>query len=300
MGVVTSFSPFGEIKTAPPDPILGIKQRFLPDSNPRKVDLSVGVYQDEKGRTDYLAVVQKAQLKLAAQDVQAGYLPIDGLPEFNRHVQRMLFGEAAEVISARRVVTVQAVGGTSALRYGADFLRRHMPGVSILVSDPTWENHKALFERAGLRTTAYPYYQPASGGLDLSGMLAALKQAPRRSVVLLHAACHNPTGVDPSPQQWDEIIDLLGRQELIPFLDFAYQGLGRGLDEDAAVVRKLAAAGFEFLVASSFSKNFSLYRRRTGALSVVVGDESTAGRVLSQLKTDIRANNSNSKPKTPV
>ena len=284
---------FGNIAAAAADPIMGIKQEFLADRNPRKVDLSVGLYQNGEGQTRYMQVVCEAQRRLLEQDEQAGYLPIDGLAGYNEHVQRLLFGEGAKVLAEKRAVTVQAVGGTSALRYGADFLRRHYRQAKVFVSDPTWENHRPIFERAGFEVGTYPYCDPGAQRLNFGGMLTALRAMPEGSVVLLHAVCHNPTGIDLDAVQWQEVIEVSKERRLIPFLDFAYQGLWRGLEEDAFSVRRFAEAGLCFLVAASLSKNFSLYRRRTGSLTVVTAEEDEAKRVLSQLKTDIRTNNSN-------
>ncbi|NLF24096.1 MAG: aspartate/tyrosine/aromatic aminotransferase [Deltaproteobacteria bacterium] len=284
---------FAAITAAPADPILGIRQKFLADANPRKVDLSVGVYQNEKGETPLLEVVREARQRLLTDDYQAGYLPIDGLPGYNQQVQKLLFGGDAQILEERRAVTIQSVGGTSALRYGADFLRRHYPQAKLFLSDPSWDNHRPIFERAGFEVGTYPYYEAHSGGLNFAGMLSALESMPEGSVVLLHTACHNPTGLDPHARQWQQLIELFKERRLIAFLDFAYQGFGRGLEEDAFAVRLFAEAGLCFLVASSFSKNFSLYRRRTGALTVAAADEEQAKRVLSQIKTDVRTNNSN-------
>jgi aromatic-amino-acid transaminase len=286
-------SPFADVSLAPADPILGIKQRFNADPNPRKVDLSVGVYQNEDGQTVLMSSVQEAQAQLLKQAAQAGYLPIDGEPPYVKHVQTLVFGGEAAALQAKRVVTVQSVGGTSALRYGADFLRRYHPRAKLYISDPSWENHRALFERAGFSVETYPYYSAAAHGLDFEGMRRAFESAAEGSVMLLHASCHNPTGIDLGADQWDAIIDAMRARRLIPFVDFAYQGLWRGLEEDAFAVRRMAEAGLCFLVATSCSKNFSLYRRRVGALSIVTASEDEARRVLSQIKTDIRTNNSN-------
>jgi aromatic-amino-acid transaminase len=281
------------VELAPRDPILGVTEAFNADPNPRKVNLGVGVYCDDTGKVPLLECVRQAEREMTEKASPRSYLPIDGIPAYDREVRAMLFGAESDAIRAGRAVTVQALGGTGALKVGADFLRRFAPGAQVWISDPSWENHRALFEGAGFTVNTYPYYDPATRGLDFAGMRAKLETLAAGSIVLLHACCHNPTGVDPTPAQWDEIIGVVRARGLVPFADLAYQGFGDGLDADGAMVRKLAATPGPLLVSSSFSKSFSLYGERVGALSVVAGDKDEAGRVLSQLKRLIRANYSN-------
>lgn len=288
-----AISPFVAIESAPPDPILGLTEAYQADPNPNKVNLGVGVYQDENGRVPVLATVREAERRWYDQETSKAYLPIDGVPAYNKGVQALLFGPGAAVLAQNRVVTVQTLGGTGALRVGADFLKKFFPRARVWISDPSWENHRAVFEAAGLLVSAYPYYDPATHGLDFASMIGTLEQVPDGDVVLLHASCHNPTGVDLSRDQWEQLADLFGRKRLIPFVDFAYQGFDKGIDEDAFAVRLFAEKGLNFLVASSFSKNFSLYRERVGALSIVGADRHEAARILSQIKRVIRTNWSN-------
>ena len=278
------------VELAPRDPILGVSEAFNADQNPRKVNLGVGVYCDENGKVPLLECVKRAERELTELASPRSYLPIDGLPAYDREVRAMLFGRDSEVIAEGRAVTVQAVGGTGALKVGADFLRRFAPAAQVWISDPSWENHRALFEGAGFTVNAYTYFDATTRGLDFAGMIAALEQIPAGSVIVLHACCHNPTGVDPTPAQWPRIIDLVRGRGLVPFLDLAYQGFGDGIDQDGSVVRAFAATPGPLLVASSFSKSFSIYGERVGALSVVATDKDEAARVLSQVKRTIRAN----------
>jgi aromatic-amino-acid transaminase len=286
-------SPFAKIEAAPPDPILGLTEAFNADTNPNKVNLGVGVYQDENGRVPVLQSVREAERRWYEKEDSKSYLPIDGVPAYNKAVQALLFGANSELLATGRIVTVQALGGTGALRVGADFLRRFFPSARVWISNPSWENHRALFEAAGFTVMTYAYYDPASHGLDFQGMLDAVKGIPDGDVLLLHASCHNPTGVDLSEEQWRALVDVLRQKNIIPFLDFAYQGFYRGIDEDAFALRLFAEAGLCFLVASSFSKNLSLYRERVGALTFVTRDSDEAKRVLSQVKRVIRTNWSN-------
>ncbi len=283
---------FSGIEPAPLDPILGIKQIYKADARKGKVDLSIGIYQNNDGATPALEVVDEAAARIPPRVFCGGYLPIEGLPEYLEEVQKLLFGDQAAVLKEGRVVTAQSLGGTSALRYGADFLKRFYPDSAVYVSNPSWENHRAIFQRAGFKVVSYPYYDPATKGLAFDSMCGALRDMPPKSIILLHTNCHNPTGVDLSLEQWDQVIDLLREKELIPFLDFAYQGFAEGIEEDAAPLRRMVAAGLCLLVANSFSKNFSLYRRRVGALSIVTGGAGEAANVMTQLRTDIRTNNS--------
>jgi aromatic-amino-acid transaminase len=293
MNAPTAPSLLATVELAPRDPIMGVTEAFNADPNPRKVNLGVGVYCDDTGKVPLLECVKHAEREMTDKASPRSYLPIDGIPTYDREVCALLFGADADVISAGRAVTVQALGGTGALKVGADFLRRFAPGAQVWISDPSWENHRALFEGAGFTVNTYPYYDAPTRGLDFAGMRAALETLPAGSIVLLHACCHNPTGVDPTAAQWGEIISIVRARGLVPFVDLAYQGFGDGLDADGAIVRKFAATPGPLLVSSSFSKSFSLYGERIGALSVVADDKDEAGRVLSQLKRLIRANYSN-------
>jgi len=286
-------SPFAAIEQAPPDPILGLTEAYNADASPSRVNLGVGVYQDGSGRVPVLRAVREAEARWHDREETKTYLPIDGVPAYNAHVQALLLGEGSSAVAEKRAVTVQAPGGTGALRVGADFLRRFFPNSGLWISTPSWENHRALFEAAGFTVNQYPYYDPATHGLDSSAMCAAIERIPAGDVVLMHACCHNPSGVDPTPEQWRTLIGLFQGSGRIPFLDFAYQGLGDGLDEDALAVRLFAEAGVPCLVSSSFSKSFSLYRERVGALTLITASAEEAKRTLSQLKRVIRTNYSN-------
>lgn len=286
-------SPFAEIPQAPPDPILGLTEAFQADTNPRKVNLGVGVYQDSAGRVPVLATVRQAEARWLEEEATKSYLPIDGAPAYNAAVQRLVLGEHSPAIAEGRAITVQSLGGTGALKIGADFLKRFLPQATVYLSSPSWENHRALFEGAGFHVEQYPYYDPETHALNFQGFMDALAAIPEGSIVVLHACCHNPTGVDPSMAQWEQVVNLLSKRALVPFLDFAYQGFGEGLEEDARPVRLFAEAGIPCLVANSFSKNFSLYRERVGALTLLARDRDEARRALSQLKRVIRTNYSN-------
>jgi aromatic-amino-acid transaminase len=281
------------VEMAPRDPILGITEGYNADPNPNKVNLGVGVYCDENGKIPLLECVRKAERQLLESSPPRGYLPIDGLPEYDRAVQALVFGPESPAIRDKRVVTVQALGGTGGLKVGADLLRRLGPSAKVWISQPSWENHRALFESAGFAVDNYPYYDAATHGLDFAGMLSALKSLPAGDIVVLHACCHNPTGVDLVPDQWTQIIQTVKQGDLVPFLDIAYQGFGDGLDADAGVVRRFVEAGMPLFVSNSFSKSFSLYGERIGALSVVAQSSDEAARVLSQLKRVVRTNYSN-------
>lgn len=278
---------------APRDPILGITEAFNADPNPAKINLGVGVYYDDNGKVPLLACVQKAEAKLMEQQSPRTYLPIDGLAAYGKAVQELVFGADSRIIQDKRAVTVQALGGTGALKIGADFLKRFSPDSAVFISDPSWENHRALFESAGFVVNNYTYYDPVTHGVNFGGMIAALKAMPSGSIVVLHACCHNPTGADLTWDQWTEVIEVVAGNGLVPFLDMAYQGFGAGIAEDGAVVRRFAEAGGPLLVSNSFSKSFSLYGERVGALSVVAADSEEAARVLSQLKRVVRTNYSN-------
>jgi len=278
------------IEMAPRDPILGVTEAFNADPNPRKVNLGVGVYCDDNGRVPLLECVRRAERLLTDKGGPHVYLPIDGIAAYDRAVRGLVFGVESEPVQAGRVVTVQALGGTGSLKIGADFLRRFAPGAQVWISDPSWENHRALFEGAGFVVNAYPYYQASTHGLDIEGMIAALQKLPAGAIVVLHACCHNPTGVDPNDDQWGRIIEVVRGRALLPFLDIAYQGFGAGIDADGAIIRRFAATPGPLFVASSFSKSFSLYGERVGALSIVAADRDEAARVLSQVKRVVRGN----------
>ena len=284
---------FQAVEMAPRDPILGLNEQFASDPNPKKVNLGVGVYYDDEGKLPLLQCVQKAEKRMMEAPKARGYLPIDGIAAYDNAVKTLVFGADGEPVKSNRVATVQALGGTGGLKVGADFLRRLKPQAKVLISDPSWENHKALFTQAGFVVEAYPYYVAARRGIDFDGMLAALKAAPEGTIVVLHACCHNPTGYDITPAQWDQVVDACKARGLVPFLDLAYQGFGQGLKEDGVAVQKFVASGQDIFISTSFSKSFSLYGERVGALSVVCANAEEAGRVLSQLKIMIRTNYSN-------
>jgi len=284
---------FSSVQMAPKDPILGLTETFLADQRPEKVNLGVGVYYDNQGKLPLLRAVKRAEEARVAKGLPRGYQPIDGPAAYNKAVQALLFGKASPVLASGRVVTIDALGGTGGLRVGAEYLRRLCPDSRVAISDPTWENHRGVFESAGFTVQSYTYYDPQSHGLDFGGMVQSLKGMPERTIVLLHACCHNPTGVDLNLQQWEEVVALCKAKQFIPFLDLAYQGFGDGIDEDAAAVRLFVESEIPFLVASSFSKSFSLYGERVGALSLITADADEAARVLSQIKRVIRTNYSN-------
>ena len=281
------------VEMAPRDPILGLTEQYNSDKNPKKVNLGVGVYTDENGKVPLLECVKRAEKQLVEQATPRNYLPIDGLAAYDQAVQQLVFGPSNPVVLEKRVVTVQTLGGTGGLKVGADFLRRLSPNAEVWISDPSWENHRALFEIAGFKVNTYPYYDAATRGVNFSGMLAALNAMPAGSVVVLHACCHNPTGVDLSAEQWNQVLATVKARNLTPFLDIAYQGFGAGLEEDGAAVRLFAAAGIPVFVSNSFSKSFSLYGERVGALSIVTQSGEEGARVLSQVKRLVRTNYSN-------
>jgi aromatic-amino-acid transaminase len=279
-----------KIEMAPKDPILGVTEAYNADQNPKKVNLGVGVYTDDNGKVPVLQCVRRAEQKLAEAPLPRNYLPIDGLPVYDRAVQETLFGADHAAVKAGRIVTVQTLGGTGGLKVGGDFLRRVNPGAELYISDPSWENHRAIFEYAGFTVKTYPYYDPATNGLKFDAMLAALGQLPAGAIVLLHACCHNPTGVDLSAAQWEKVIAVVNQRKLVPFLDIAYQGFADGLEEDAATIRRFTSECPVVFVSSSFSKSLSLYGERVGALSIVTASKEEAARTLSQLKRVIRTN----------
>jgi aromatic-amino-acid transaminase len=284
---------FTAVEMAPRDPILGLNEQFNADPNPAKVNLGVGVYYDDNGKLPLLECVQTAEKQMMVDPKARGYLPIDGIAAYDAAVKGLVFGPDSEPVKSGRVATVQCIGGTGGLKVGADFLKRLNPGAKVLISDPSWENHRALFTNAGFPVESYPYYDAATRGINFAGMLAALKAAEAGTIVVLHACCHNPTGYDITPEQWDEVIAAVKAKNLTPFLDMAYQGFGYGISEDGAVIGKFVAAGLSFFVSTSFSKSFSLYGERVGALSVLCASKEEADRVLSQLKIVIRTNYSN-------
>ena len=278
------------IEMAPRDPIYGVTEAFQADPNPHKVNLGVGVYCDDNGVVPLLECVRRAEHEIAERGAPHVYLPIDGIAAYDRAVQKLLLGADSDIVQAGRVVTVQAVGGTGALKIGADFLRRFAPAAQVWISDPSWENHRALFENAGFAVNVYPYYDAATRGLDFAGMMGALDRVPAGSIVVLHACCHNPTGVDLTPEDWGRVLDLVRSRSHIPFLDLAYQGFGESLEADSEVVRRFAVTPGALFISSSFSKSFSLYGERVGALSIVAADRDEAARVLSQVKRFVRGN----------
>ena len=284
---------FNAVEMAPRDPILGINEAFAADTNPNKVNLGVGVYYDDNGKLPLLACVQVAEKLMMASPKPRGYLPIDGFAAYDAAVKALVFGADSEAVKNGRVATAQGIGGTGGLKIGADFLKKLSPEAKVMISDPSWENHRALFAQAGFEVVSHPYYDAARRGVDFDGMLAALNSAEAGTIVVLHACCHNPTGYDITPAQWDQVIAVVKARNITPFLDMAYQGFGFGLQEDGAVVAKFLAAGLNFFVSTSFSKSFSLYGERVGALSVVCASKDEADRVLSQLKLVIRTNYSN-------
>jgi aromatic-amino-acid transaminase len=284
---------FASVELAPADPILGLNEAFNADTRPGKVNLGVGVYLSEDGKIPLLASVRQAEAARLQNPAPRGYIPIDGLAAYNQGVQKLLFGEDSDLVREGRLVTAQALGGTGALRLGADLLKRLLPGAKVLISDPSWENHRALFEASGFPVATYPYYDAPSHGLNFAGMRDALKAAAPHTIVVLHACCHNPTGVDLTPPQWQEVVGIVRERNLVAYLDMAYQGFADGIEPDGAAVRAFAASGVECLIASSFSKSFSLYGERVGALTIVTHGADDAKRVLSQLKRVIRTNYSN-------
>jgi aromatic-amino-acid transaminase len=284
---------FAAVEMAPRDPILGLTESFNADTRSTKVNLGVGVYFDDNGKIPLLAAVKAAEKARLEAMPPRGYQPIDGLPAYNQIVQKLLFGADSALLEAGQVATIEALGGTGALKVGADYLRRLLPAAKVYISDPSWENHRAIFEYAGFEVDSYPYYDAVSRGVDFAAMKSGLNSLPAGSIVVLHACCHNPTGADLNQAQWREVIDTLSARGLVAFLDMAYQGFADGIREDAQVLQLFAASGLQFLVASSFSKSFSLYGERVGALSVVTANRDETARVMSQVKRVVRANYSN-------
>ncbi len=293
MNVSNTSTLLSHVELAPRDPILGLTESYNADKNPSKVNLGVGIYYDESGKVPLLECVRRAEKLLVESAPPRAYLPIDGIAAYDKAVQALVFRPDAEAVKEKRIVTVQALGGTGGLKIGADFLRRTAPDAQVWISEPSWENHRALFEAAGFKVNSYGYYDAATHGLDFPAMTAALNSMPQGSIVVLHACCHNPTGADLDSEQWRKVIEIVNARNLVPFLDLAYQGFGEGLDADAEAVRLFADAGSPVFVSNSFSKSFSLYGERVGALSVVTASADEAARVLSQLKRIIRTNYSN-------
>ncbi|MBK7955880.1 MAG: aspartate/tyrosine/aromatic aminotransferase [Candidatus Accumulibacter sp.] len=281
---------FAAVEMAPRDPILGLTESFNADSRTTKVNLGVGVYLDESGKVPLLTAVKLAEKSRLEAIPARGYQPIEGLAAYNQIVQQLLFGAGSPLLEAGRVLTIEALGGTGALKVGADYLRRLLPDATVYLSDPSWENHRALFETAGFPVETYPYYDAATRGVNFVAMKAGLNVLPAGSIVVLHACCHNPTGADLDEAQWQEVIEVIGARGLLAFVDIAYQGFADGIGEDAVALRLFAASGLQFLVASSFSKSFSLYGERVGALSVVTASRDESARVLSQIKRLVRTN----------
>ena len=272
------------------DPILTLNEAFGHDPRPHKINLSIGIYFDDAGKLPVMRAVREAEGAMLQSIGPRPYQPMEGAANYRLAVQHLLFGATHEAVTSGRVATAQTIGGSGGLKVGSDFLKRYFPDAGVWVSDPTWDNHRAMFEGAGFNVSTYPYYDARTGGVAFAAMLAAFRQLPERSIVLLHACCHNPTGVDLTAAQWAELIPVIQARRLIPYLDIAYQGFGDGIDEDAFAVRALAEAGISFFCASSFSKSFSLYGERCGALSVVCPDAMQAALVLGQLKATIRKN----------
>jgi aromatic-amino-acid transaminase len=284
---------FTAVELAPRDPILGLNEAFNADTRATKVNLGIGVYTNEEGKIPLLRAVREAEKARIEAAQPRGYLPIEGLAAYDTGVQKLLLGNDSALIADGRVITAQALGGTGALKVGADFLKRLNPNAKVAISDPSWENHRALFEYAGFEVINYAYYDAPSHGLNFDGMLASLNSYPAGTIVVLHACCHNPTGVDMTAAQWQQVVETVKARGLVPFLDIAYQGFGESIESDGAAVRLFAASGLNVFVSSSFSKSFSLYGERVGALSIITASREEALRVLSQLKRVIRTNYSN-------
>ena len=284
---------FDNVQPAPPDPILGLTEAFKKDSNPNKINLGVGVYQDDHGATPTLECVKEAERRLVASESTKSYLSMDGLPNYGRHVQQLLFGHRKETVDLSHARTLQSPGGTGALRVAADVIKKAFPMKHIWLSTPTWANHPNVFRAAGVATDNYPYFDAASSRLDIDGVLSGLAEIPPGQVVLLHACCHNPTGIDPTTEQWRQIAAVLAQRNHLPLVDFAYQGFGEGLENDASGLIVLMESVPELLICSSFSKNFGLYRERVGALTIVADTREAAQNMLSQAKACVRANYSN-------
>jgi aromatic-amino-acid transaminase len=288
-----SSSIFAAVEMAPRDPILGLNEAFGADTRSTKVNLGVGVYFTDEGKIPLLSAVKTAEKTRLEAAPARGYQPIDGLATYNKAVAALLFGADSPLITEGRTITLEALGGTGALKVGADYLHRLSPEAKVYISDPSWENHRALFEFAGFTVENYPYYDAATRGVNFAAMKSYLANLPAGSIIVLHACCHNPTGADLSDSQWQEVVEVCQQRGLVPFLDMAYQGFAEGIDADAVAVRAFSASGLQFLISSSFSKSFSLYGERVGALTVVTGSKEESARVLSQIKRVVRTNYSN-------
>jgi aromatic-amino-acid transaminase len=288
-----SASLFAAVELAPRDPILGLNEAFNADTRSNKVNLGVGVYYDDNGKLPLLTAVKTAEKARLEAMPARGYQPIEGPASYNQSVQNLVFGADSALVTEKRVITVEALGGTGALKVGADYLKRLLPNAKVLISDPSWENHRALFESAGFEVGTYAYYDAASRGVNFDGMKASLNASPAGTIIVLHACCHNPTGADLSDAQWAEVVEIIKAKGLVAFIDMAYQGFAEGIDADAVALKLFAASGLQYFVSSSFSKSFSLYGERVGALSVVTASAEEANRVLSQVKRVVRTNYSN-------
>lgn len=284
---------FASVEMAPRDPILGLNEAYNGDTRSTKVNLGVGVYFDDNGKIPLLSAVKSAEEARLKTAPPRGYQPIEGPVNYNQAVQNLLFGTQSPLITEGRTVTAQSLGGTGALKIGADFLKRLDPNAKVYISDPSWENHRALFESAGFAVESYPYYDAANRSVNFAAMIECLNSLPAGSIIVLHACCHNPTGADMSESQWKEVVAVCGARGLVPFLDMAYQGFAEGISQDALAVNLFSASGLQFFVASSFSKSFSLYGERVGALTIVTASKEESSRVLSQVKRVIRTNYSN-------
>ncbi|WP_028453420.1 amino acid aminotransferase [Chitinilyticum aquatile] len=284
---------FAAVEMAPRDPILGLNEAYNADTRTTKVNLGVGVYYNDEGKIPLLAAVKAAEAARLAAQPPRGYQAIEGNPAYNSGVQNLLFGAGSDIIVEGRVITAQALGGTGALKIGADFLQRLNSNATVYISNPSWENHRALFESAGFKVEDYPYYDASTRGVDFAAMKAKLLSLQPGSIIVLHACCHNPTGADMSDAQWGEVVEACRERGLVPFLDMAYQGFAEGIDADSVAVKAFGASGLQFFISSSFSKSFSLYGERVGALSIITASKEESGRVLSQLKRVIRTNYSN-------
>lgn len=284
---------FAAVELAPRDPILGLNETFVADTRAEKVNLGVGVYYDDNGKIPLLGAVESAEAAILKTSPSRGYQPIEGPKVYGDAVQGLIFGADSELIKSGRAITCEALGGTGALKIGADFLHRINPAATVYISNPSWENHRALFEAAGFEVDAYPYYEATTRGVNFDAMLASLKAAAAGSIIVLHACCHNPTGADLTAAQWAQVVDVVREGKLVAFLDMAYQGFADGIEADGAAVRLFAESGLEFFISSSFSKSFSLYGERVGALTIVTANREESVRVLSQVKRVIRTNYSN-------
>ena len=293
MNSPTTSSLFAAVEMAPRDPILGLTESFNADARTTKVNLGVGVYYDDNGKVPLLAAVKAAEKARLETMPPRGYQPIEGLAAYNQAVQKLIFGASSPLLDAGRAITFEALGGTGALKVGADYLKRLLPNATLYISDPSWENHRALFEFAGFQVDVYPYYDAATRGVDFAAMKAKLAALPAESIVLLHACCHNPTGADLNETQWREVVEIVRKAKLVAYIDMAYQGFADGIEPDALAVRLFAESGLSFLVSSSFSKSFSLYGERVGALTIVTASKDESARVLSQVKRIVRTNYSN-------